>query len=143
MSADSLCKPEKKRVPADIVLNNPSGLAAPAGHYSLAVKANGFVFVSGQLPIGPGGERLTDASFEAQARQVLANVGAALSSAGSSVEHLVQVRAYLTDIGDWAAFNAIYAEWADAARPARCAVPVPSLHYGFRIEVEAIGLALS
>jgi enamine deaminase RidA (YjgF/YER057c/UK114 family) len=53
------------------------------------------------------------------------------------------VRAYLTDIGDWAAFNAIYAEWADAARPARCAVPVPSLHYGFRIEVEVVGLALA
>jgi reactive intermediate/imine deaminase len=131
------------RVPADIVRTNPSGMAAPAGHYSHAVKANGFVFVSGQLPIGPGGERLTDASFEAQARQVLANVGAALSSAGSSVEHLVQVRAYLTDIGDWAAFNAIYAEWAGTARPARCAVPVPALHYGFKVEVEAVGLAVT
>jgi len=131
----------EKRVPADILLSNPSGMAAPGGHYSHAVKANGFVFVSGQLPIAPDGKRLADAPFEAQARQVLANVGAALSGAGSSVERLVQVRAYLTDIGDWAAFNTIYAEWAGSARPARCAVPVPALHYGFRIEVEAVGLA--
>ncbi|MDP3355126.1 MAG: RidA family protein, partial [Polaromonas sp.] len=64
---------------------NPATLAPPGGHYSHAVVANGFVFVSGQLPITPAGEKLNEASFEDQATQVLANVQAALEAAGSSV----------------------------------------------------------
>lgn len=119
----------------------PSDLAAPRGHYSHAVSAAGLVFVSGQLPVTADGNLLSDAPFEQQARQVLANVGAALQSAGSSVDKLVQVRVYVTDIGLWPAFNAIYAEWCGAARPARAVVPVPQLHYGFLIEVEATALA--
>jgi 2-iminobutanoate/2-iminopropanoate deaminase len=124
----------------DITQNNPATMAAPGGHYSHAVAANGFVFVSGQLPIAPDGKKLNEASFEAQARQVLANVAAALTAAGSSVARLVQVRVYVTDIQSWPAFNTIYAEWAGSARPARAVVPVPVLHYGFQIEVEAVGL---
>ena len=126
---------------ADPMMFNPSGMAAPGGHYSHAVKANGFVFVSGQLPIAPDGRKLADAPFEEQARQVLANVAQALTAAGSAVDRLVQVRVYVTDIAAWPAFNALYAEWAGAARPARCVVPVPQLHYGFKIEVEAVALA--
>ena len=57
------------------------------------------------------------------------------------LEKLTQVRVYVTDIADWPAFNALYAKWAGASRPARCVVPVPQLHYGFKIEVEAVGLA--
>jgi enamine deaminase RidA (YjgF/YER057c/UK114 family) len=53
----------------------------------------------------------------------------------------LQVRVYLTDIADWPAFNTLYAAWAGAARPARAVVPVPQLHYGFRIEIEAVALA--
>jgi 2-iminobutanoate/2-iminopropanoate deaminase len=89
----------------------PPGLAPPGGHYSHAVVANGFVFVSGQLPITAQGQRLTDAPFEQQAEQVLANVQAALEAAGSSVAQLVQVRVYVSDIADWPAFNAVYARW--------------------------------
>lgn len=118
-----------------------AGLAPPGGHYSHAVRAGGFVFVSGQLPITEDGRRLNDAAFEVQAKQVLANVGAALRSAGSSVERLVQVRVYITDIELWPAFNALYAQWAGEARPARAVVPVPQLHYGFKIEIEATALA--
>jgi 2-iminobutanoate/2-iminopropanoate deaminase len=124
----------------DIVGINPATMAAPGGHYSHAIAANGFVFVSGQLPIAPDGKKLNEASFEAQAKQVLANVAAALTAAGSSVARLVQVRVYVTDIQSWPAFNTIYAEWAGPARPARAVVPVPELHYGFKIEVEAVGL---
>jgi 2-iminobutanoate/2-iminopropanoate deaminase len=116
-------------------------LAAPRGHYSHAVSAGGFVFVSGQLPVTAEGRLLTDAPFEVQARQTLENVGSALRSAGSSVSDLVQVRVYVTDIELWPTFNAIYAEWCGAARPARAVVPVPKLHYGFLIEVEATALA--
>jgi 2-iminobutanoate/2-iminopropanoate deaminase len=125
----------------DIALANPSAMAAPGGHYSHAVTAGGLVFVSGQLPIAPDGRRLADAPFEAQARQVLDNVAAALAGAGSGVARLVQVRVYVTDIADWPAFNTLYAAWTGEARPARAVVPVPTLHYGFKIEVEAVALA--
>jgi 2-iminobutanoate/2-iminopropanoate deaminase len=124
----------------DIITSNPAGMAAPGGHYSHAVAAGGFVFVSGQLPIAPDGRRLADAPFVEQAQQVLDNVAAALVAAGSSVSRLVQVRVYVTDIESWPAFNALYASWAGDARPARAVVPVPALHYGFKIEVEAVGL---
>ena len=119
----------------------PTDLAAPGGHYSHAVSAGGFVFVAGQLPVEPGGKRLSDAPFEAQVRQVLTNVAAALRGAGSSIDKLVQVRVYITDIELWPAFNQLYVEWAGSARPARAVVPVPQLHYGFLIEVEATALA--
>ena len=117
-----------------------ASLAPPGGHYSHAVRAGGFVFISGQLPIAPDGRKLHDADFEAQATQVLANISAALESAGSSVDRLVQVRVYITDIELWPAFNALYAAWAGEARPARAVVPVPQLHYGFKVEVEATAL---
>ena len=125
----------------DIVPTNPATMATPGGHYSHAVAGNGFVFVSGQLPIAPDGAKLNDAPFERQARQVLDNVAAALEAAGSSVNRLVQVRVYVTDIQSWPAFNSLYAAWAGSARPARAVVPVPELHFGFKIEIEAIALA--
>jgi 2-iminobutanoate/2-iminopropanoate deaminase len=72
---------------------------------------------------------------------VLANVLAALQAAGSGLEHIAQVRVYVTDIGDWPRFNEIYAEWIGPVhRPARAVVPVPHLHHGFKIEVEAVGV---
>jgi len=126
---------------AEINTFNPSTMAAPGGHYSHAAAGGGFVFVSGQLPVAPDGTKLNAAPFAEQARQVLDNVANALKAGGSSVERLLQVRVYVTDIADWPEFNAIYAQWAGAARPARAVVPVPALHYGFRIEVEAVGLA--
>jgi 2-iminobutanoate/2-iminopropanoate deaminase len=113
----------------DLGLIDPSAMAKPGGHYSHAVVANGFVFVSGQLPIKPDGSKLNEAPFEQQAQQVLDNVAAALAGAGSAVSRLVQVRVYVTDIQSWPAFNAIYAAWAGTARPARAVVPVPDLHY--------------
>ena len=100
----------------------PTTMAAPGGHYSHAVAANGFVFVSGQLPIAPDGTKLSDATFEVQVVQTLANVARALTAAGSSIQRLVQVRVYVTDIQLWPAFNAIYAHWLagrEAPRPRR------------------------
>ena len=132
MAGDSSNERREVAVPA---------LATPGGHYSHAVVGAGLVFVSGQLPIAPDGTRRTDASFEEQALQVLANVGAALQASGSSIDRLVQVRVYLADIADWPAFNALYAAWAGSARPARAIVPTGPLHFGFRIEIEAVALA--
>lgn len=123
-----------------ITHTSPATMAPPGGHYSHAVTACGLIFISGQLPIKPDGTKLIEAPFEEQARQVLDNVAQALLAAGSTTDRLVQVRVYVTNIGSWPAFNTIYAEWAGAARPARAVVPVPSLHYGFQIEVEAIAV---
>lgn len=114
-------------------------MASPGGHYSHAVIAGNLVFVSGQLPITATGERLHQASFEEQTRQTLSNVQTALEAAGSSVAQLVQVRVYITRIDHWPVFNQLYKEWAGQSLPARAVVPVPELHYGFSIEIEAVG----
>ena len=119
---------------------NPTENAAPGGHYSHGTVANGFVFVSGQLPITPSGEKLTDASFADQARQVLANVEAVLKACGSSVSRLVQVRVYVDSLENWPEFNKLYAEWAGRSRPSRAVVPTGPLHYGFKVEVEAVAV---
>lgn len=126
---------------AEIDAINPGDMAMPGGHYSHAISANGFVFISGQLPIDASGAKLTDAPFKKQALQVLANIKSALEAAGSDVSRLVQVRVYVADIGSWPEFNALYAEWAGTARPARAVVPVPHLHFGFKIEIEVVALA--
>lgn len=106
------------------------------------MRAGGLVFVSGQLPIAPDGTKLSEQSFEQQARQVLANVAAALASAETGIDELVQVRVYVTDINDWPVFDRVYSEWIGSVRPARAVVPVPALHYGFRIEIEAVASAM-
>jgi 2-iminobutanoate/2-iminopropanoate deaminase len=125
---------------SDIILTNPDTMPAPGGHYTHAVTANGFVFIAGQLPIARDGSKLADAPFDQQAQQTLDNIASALTGAGSAIDRLVQVRVYVTDIKLWPAFNAIYAKWIGSARPARAVVPVPELHYGFKIEIEAVAL---
>jgi len=119
---------------------NPATLAAPGGHYSHASVANGLVFISGQLPITPAGVKLAEASFEDQARQVLANVQAALEATGSSIAQLVQVRVYVDSVDNWPAFNAVYAQWAGEAKPSRAVVPTGPLHFGLKVEVEAVAV---
>jgi reactive intermediate/imine deaminase len=119
---------------------NPPELASPAGHYSHAVIAHGFVFVSGQLPIAQDGTRLVDAPFERQVEQVLGNLACVLAAAGSARERLVQVRVYIDDMDRWPMFDAIYARWAGPVRPARAVVPTGALHHGLKLEVEAVAL---
>ena len=119
---------------------NPEDNAKPGGHYSHGTVANGFVFVSGQLPVAPDGRKLADASFAEQAKQVLANVEAILKAAGSGIDKLVQVRVYVDDVANWPEFNTIYAQWAGASRPSRAVVPTGALHYGFKIEIEAVAV---
>lgn len=116
-------------------------LAMPGGHYSHAVVGAGLVFVSGQLPITREGRKLVDASFDEQTLQVLSNVEAALASAGSGIEKLLQVRVYIDDIGNWPAFDRLYARWAGASRAARAVVPTGVLHFGLKLEIEATALA--
>ena len=125
---------------AKLTQGQPSSLPSPGGHYSHGVVANGFVFVAGQLPVTPAGVKLVDAPFEEQARQVLANVQAVLEAAGSGVDRLVQVRVYVDSMDNWPAFNTVYARWAGAAKPARAVVPTGALHFGLKVEVEAVGV---
>lgn len=70
--------------------------------------------------------------------QTLANVKAVLDAAGTDITRLVQVRVYIVDIALWPEFNEIYAQWCGDARPARAVVPVPHLHYGCAVEIEAV-----
>lgn len=126
---------------SDAVFVDPGTMAAPGGHYSHAACGGGLVFVSGQLPVTADGCKLAGAPFGVQVRQVLANVGLALAACGTEPARLLQVRVYLTDIMHWPQFDRLYAEWLGTARPARAVVPVPALHYGLAVEVEAIALA--
>jgi 2-iminobutanoate/2-iminopropanoate deaminase len=110
----------------------------PAGHYTQAIVSGAHVFVSGQLPIRPDGHPLDDGSFEAQARQAIQNMLEIVHAAGSSPRHLVKVTAYIVGIANWARFNAVYASMLPDACPARSVVPVPDLHYGYLVEIDAI-----
>jgi 2-iminobutanoate/2-iminopropanoate deaminase len=117
--------------------SNANGVA-PGGHYSHAVAAGGFVFVSGQLPIPPSGAKDPSLSIREQTRLALENVRAALAAAGAKPTHVVKVVAYLTSEEHWEAFNAAYAEFFGEHRPVRAAVPCGPLHYGFDVEIEAV-----
>lgn len=112
----------------------------PAGHYAQAILSRGQLFISGQLPIRPDGRPLDDDGFETQARQAIQNMLAILRAAGGTPQHLVKVTAYLVGVAHWPRFNAVYAAMLPDARPARSVVPVPELHYGHLVEVEAIAV---
>jgi 2-iminobutanoate/2-iminopropanoate deaminase len=115
--------------------------AQPAGHYSPAIAHGGLIHVSGQLGVRPDGSHTAELPFDDQARQALANLFAVLAAAGASPRRLVKVTAYLVGVENWPRFNAIYAEVMGGARPARSVVPVPQLHYGYLVEIDAIAAA--
>lgn len=125
----------------DIVCANNLEIAPPAGHYSHVCVSAGLVFVSGQLPVTPKNGPMAGATFEEQARQVLANLDGCLLAAWVTRKELVQVRIYVTDIKSWPVFNKLYGEWIGDHRPARAVAGVSELHYGLDVEVEAIALA--
>ncbi len=112
--------------------------AAPAGHYSAAVRHGGLVYVSGQLGVRPDGTHTADQPFEDQVRAALDNVLRALAAAGLGPEDVIKLTAYIVGVENWPKFNAIYADVMGAAKPARAVVPVPELHYGYLVELEAI-----
>jgi 2-iminobutanoate/2-iminopropanoate deaminase len=112
----------------------------PLGHYVQATEAAGVVFVSGQLAARADGGSLADQPFEIQARQALANIIAIVEGAGLGRDRIAKVTAYLVGVEHWPAFNAIYAEVLGDHRPARAVVPVPALHHGYLIELEAIAV---
>ena len=116
--------------------------AAPApfqgAPYSQAIVANGFVFVSGQLALKPGDKELSGGSIEEQTEQVFANLRAILEAAGSSLDRIVKTTVFLTDLGNFAAMNDVYARHAGTTPPARSTVEVSALPAGALVEIEAI-----
>ncbi|MCJ2043548.1 RidA family protein [Methylobacterium sp. J-078] len=115
-----------------------STVPAPAGHYVHATAWRDLVFVSGQLGSRPDGTHTADQPFDVQVRQTLANVLAILDEAGCGPQEVLRVTAYIVGVENWPVFNRIYAEVFGAAKPARTVVPVPELHHGYLVEIEAI-----
>ena len=89
------------------------------GPYSQAIKANGFIFASGQIPLDPTTMRIVEGSIEEQTGRVLDNLKAVLEAAGSSLDRVVKTTVYLADMGEFAAMNEIYARYFGATKPAR------------------------
>ncbi len=114
--------------------------AAPGaiGPYSQAIEANGLVFVSGQIPLDPATGAFIPGGVEAQAEQSLKNLKAVLEAAGCSLADVVKTTVFLTNMGDFAAVNEVYARFFTAECPARSAVQVGALPKGALVEIEAI-----
>ena len=113
----------------------------PGGHYSFATTHNGFVFSAGHLPIPPDGTDMSAAPFDDQVRQVFGNLFATLEAAGAQPSDILRVTIYLVGVDRWPRLNALFAEIFGSHRPARTVVPVPELHYGYLLEVEATAIA--
>jgi reactive intermediate/imine deaminase len=113
---------------------------APAaiGPYSQAVRRGSFVFLSGQIPLDPATGQLVEGDISAQARRVFDNLRAVCSAAGGNFDDVVRIGIYLTDLGDFAAVNAVMAENFQAPFPARSTIEVSGLPRGARVEVDAI-----
>jgi len=116
--------------------------AAPApfqgAPYSQAIRVGDLVFVSGQLALRPGEAELVGATIREQTEQVLANLTAILEEAGSALDRLVKTTVYLTDLGDFAAMNEVYAKHVGDRPPARATIGVSALPSGALVEIEAI-----
>lgn len=111
---------------------------AAGAPYSPAVEANGFVFISGQVPLDPETRTVVEGGIEAQARQALANLRGTLDAAGCGPHDVVKTTIFLTDMSHYAAVNGVYAEMFATEPPARTAVAVAALPFGVLIEIEAI-----
>lgn len=112
-----------------------SGCPAPTGSYSQGIAAGGFLFLSGQGPFDSDGN-LVDGSFEAQVRQVLANLAAVAAEAGRTLDDAVRVGVYLHDLDDFDEMDAVYREAFREPRPARTTIQTPLP--GFRVEIDAV-----
>jgi 2-iminobutanoate/2-iminopropanoate deaminase len=115
---------------------------APAaiGPYSQAIKAGGFVFTSGVIPLDASTGEVVGDDITVQSERVMANLKAVLEAAGSGLQHVVKTTCFLQNLADFAAFNAVYAESFSSAPPARSTVQVAKLPREVLVEVEAVAL---
>ena len=112
--------------------------AAPAaiGPYSQAITAGNLLFLSGQIPIDPKTGSLVEGGIDAQTRQVFHNIGAILTAAGATFDHVVTASVFLADMNDFAKMNAIYAEHFSSPAPARATVQVARLPKDCLVEIQ-------
>ena len=110
------------------------------GPYSQAIKANGLVFISGQVPIDPATGDLVSGGIQEQAERVLNNLTAILAAAGSSWEKVVKTTVFLKSMGDFAQMNEVYAKFCKGAPPARSTVEVARLPKDVALEIDVIAL---
>ncbi len=113
----------------------------PIGPYSQAVKANGLLFVSGQIALDPATGELAGGDIRRQTERVLNNLKAVLEAAGSNLHHVVKTTVYLKDINDFAAMNEVYAGFFPSAPPARATVQAARLPKDALVEIELIATA--
>lgn len=125
------------RGPSRISYHYPEDRPPPAGHYSPAAAFGGMIFVSGQLPGLADGPHTP---FDAQVRSAMERLFSALKSAGGGPEDIIKVTAYIVGVENWSAFNQAYADIMGDHRPARAVIPVPELHHGCLVEVEAVAV---
>ena len=111
------------------------------GPYSQAIKANGFIFASGQIPLDPATMRIVEGGIEEQTGRVLDNLKAVLEAAGTSLDRVVKTTVYLADMGEFAAMNEIYARYFGATKPARATVQVARLPRDVKVEIDVVALA--
>lgn len=111
------------------------------GPYSQAIRAGGFIFVSGQIPLSPDSGEVVTGGIELQTDRVLQNISAILESAGASMEDVVKTTVYLTDMTDFSKFNECYARFFTSNKPARATVEVSRLPRDVRVEIDAVAVA--
>jgi 2-iminobutanoate/2-iminopropanoate deaminase len=121
-----------------IATRNAPGAIGP---YSQGIKANGFVFASGQIGLDPATGEFVKGGITEQSRQVLLNVKNVLEAAGSGLDKVVKTTVFLKDINNFAAMNAVYSEFFKTDCPARSAVQVAALPKGALVEIEVIAEA--
>jgi 2-iminobutanoate/2-iminopropanoate deaminase len=111
------------------------------GPYNQAVKANGMVFCSGQIPIDPASGKITAETVKDQTDQVLKNLSAVLEAAGAGLADVVKTTVFLADMGYFQEMNEVYASYFTENQPARAAVAARELPMGVKVEIEAIAIA--
>lgn len=111
------------------------------GPYSQAVKANGLVFTSGQIPLDPASGELVTGNFEKEARRVFENLGAVLRAAGSDFSRVLRATVYVSDLANFQTLNTIYAEYFGDHKPARTTIQAAALPKGASVEIDLIALA--
>lgn len=110
------------------------------GPYSQAVRANGFVFLSGQIPLDPKTQQVVEGDVAAQTERVLENLKGVVEAAGSSLQRVVKTTVFLSDMNDFVAMNEIYSRYFTAHKPARSTVEVSRLPKNVRVEIDLIAL---
>jgi 2-iminobutanoate/2-iminopropanoate deaminase len=110
------------------------------GPYSQAVRANGFLFVSGQIPLDPKSQQVVGTTASVQTERVLENVKGILAAAGTALDRVVKVTVFLADMNDFAAMNEVYGRYFEADPPARSTIEASKLPRNVRVEIEVIAL---